>query len=135
MATRALLLDSGTTGFVSAATVWEIAIKVRAGKLRLTGGLREFLSEAFAGTGFDPLPIHAVHAERTAELPLHHHDPFDRLLVAQAQVERLSLVTADRQMLRYDVDVHWAGPGSGPRRGGEGIVAEPRRRRLGLAKQ
>lgn len=55
--------------------------------------------------GFVELPITAAHAERAAALPLHHQDPFDRMLVAQAQAERLTLVTADHQLSAYDVDI------------------------------
>jgi PIN domain nuclease of toxin-antitoxin system len=123
---RAILLDPETVGFVSAATVWELAIKIRLGKLTLLGGLLDALAESFRRLGFEPLPIHQVHAALTAELPLHHRDPFDRLLIAQAQAEGLSLVTADPLICRYDVDVVWAGRGSRPSAGGEGSVAEPR---------
>ena len=127
-AARTILLDAATEGYVSAVTIWEMAIKARMGKLRLKGGFREFISEAIVSTGFDRLSIHHTHAERTAELPLHHRDPFDRLLVAQAQVEGLSLLTADAQIFRYDVDLVWAGAGRAPRRESSGLVSESRPR-------
>jgi PIN domain nuclease of toxin-antitoxin system len=84
---------------VSAATFWEIAIKQALGKLDapddLPGQVRRL--------GFDLLPVTAEHAWRVRELPPHHRDPFDRLLIAQAQVERLPIVAADDFFERYDV--------------------------------
>lgn len=83
---------------VSAASVWEVAIKSSVGKLDLDP---QQLLAAIAETGFTELPITAGHAARTATLPWHHRDPFDRLLVAQALTEPLHLMTADRQLVRY----------------------------------
>jgi PIN domain nuclease of toxin-antitoxin system len=91
--------------FVSAASVWEIAIKRAAGKLTVPEGLSEQVEDA----GFEPLPIGFDHAERVAGLPLHHRDPFDRLLVAQAQVEGATIVTVDRSIRAYDMTVLPAG--------------------------
>jgi PIN domain nuclease of toxin-antitoxin system len=85
--------------FVSAATVWEIAIKRASGKLvfgRPAG-------KAIKDHGFLPIPITVEHAERAGGLPQLHRDPFDRLLVAQAQLEGLILATIDEQILRYQV--------------------------------
>lgn len=64
--------------------------------------------------GIIPLPIHHLHTLRAASLPLHHRDPFDRLLVAQAQVETLKLMTVDRQLARYDVEILWADQDADP---------------------
>jgi PIN domain nuclease of toxin-antitoxin system len=86
---------------VSAASVWEAGIKIRLGRLRLP----EPLAKGVAASGFAELPIRFAHAERAAELPGHHGDPFDRMLVAQAQVEGLTLVTHDRAIWQYDVPV------------------------------
>jgi PIN domain nuclease of toxin-antitoxin system len=61
-----------------------------------------------------PLPLYTHHALRVAELPLHHRDPFDRLLVAQAQMEGLPLMTADPKLAAYDVEIIWAGREEGP---------------------
>lgn len=83
---------------VSAASVWEVAIKSSVGKLDLEP---QQLLVAIAETGFTELPITADHAARTATLPWHHRDPFDRLLVAQALTEPLHLMTADRQLVPY----------------------------------
>ena len=85
--------------FVSAATIWEIEIKRTAGRLELPGSVVTHADEE----GFTPLPIMARHAAMAAALPTHHKDPFDRMLVAQASIERLTLVTADRDIARYDV--------------------------------
>jgi PIN domain nuclease of toxin-antitoxin system len=84
---------------VSAASVWEIAIKRRLGKLTAPPNLVETVS----GAGLQLLSISARHAEHVAELPDLHRDPFDRLLVAQARLEDLTIVTADEILGRYDV--------------------------------
>jgi PIN domain nuclease of toxin-antitoxin system len=85
--------------FVSAVTVWEIAIKRALGKLIFGRAL----GKAMEGHGFRPMPITVEHAEWAGTLPQVHRDPFDRLLVAQAQLEGLVLVTVDEQILRYQV--------------------------------
>ena len=85
----------------SAASVWEVSIKEMLGKLRVP----EPLSVVAAEEGFRPLPVTFEHAERLLDLPPHHRDPFDRMLVAQAQVEGLTIVTHDRQFDRYDVPI------------------------------
>ena len=85
----------------SAVTPWELGIKRSLGKLAYPDGLVTALSEA----GFSELPISAAHADRAPDLPLHHRDPFDRMLVAQAQLESLVLVSADRSLRPYDVEI------------------------------
>ena len=86
---------------VSAASVWEAGIKMRLGRLRLP----EPFAKGVADSGFSELPVRFAHAERAAELPGHHDDPFDRMLIAQAQVEGLTLVTQNRVIWQYDVPV------------------------------
>ncbi len=103
--------------YLSAASSWEIAIKTALGKLHLPEPPARYVPSRLAEQGIAPLPIEHVHALRTADLPRLHADPFDRLLVAQAQLERMTLLTADPQMLAYDVEVLWAGKGPPPRRG------------------
>ncbi len=88
---------------VSAASVWEIALKRSLGKLTIADGWARTLTQL----GFDPMPVTGIHAEAVERLPWHHRDPFDRLLVAQASVERCALVTADRRLAAYGVDVLW----------------------------
>lgn len=97
------LEDEENTVAISAASVWEIAIKRSLGKLTIKDGW----AAALRRLSFDPLPVTAIHAEAVERLPWHHRDPFDRLLVAQASVERLSLVTADERLGTYGVDVLW----------------------------
>lgn len=87
--------------FVSAITVWELGDKVAAGKLRLPVSV----PDAVDLHDFDRLAITVDHADRAARLPRHHRDPFDRLLIAQAQVEHLAIVTRDEAFDAYDVDV------------------------------
>lgn len=90
---------------LSAASAWEIAIKSSAGKLRLPARVEEYVPSRMRLTGTNPLSIIAAHALRVFELPLHHRDPFDRLLIAQAQLERIPIVTADPQFQPYEVDL------------------------------
>lgn len=94
---RQILLDAAAV-FVSAASVWEIAIKVRLGKLE---GDPHTFAAAISQSGFHELPISARHAARVYELPLYHRDPFDRLLIAQALSEPLRLLTADSVLCKY----------------------------------
>jgi PIN domain nuclease of toxin-antitoxin system len=88
---------------VSAASAWEIAIKSALGKLRLPGPLEPAVEES----GFSRLPIEFRHAAAVEALPPHHGDPFDRMLIAQALVEGLTLVTHDRHFDPYRVPVLW----------------------------
>ncbi|MGD0631696.1 MAG: type II toxin-antitoxin system VapC family toxin [Terracidiphilus sp.] len=84
--------------YVSSVTVWEIAIKVRIGKMNADPKQLVLLLES---AGFRELPVFSRHAVLVADLPLHHADPFDRLLVAQAMSEPLNLLTADTQLMQY----------------------------------
>jgi PIN domain nuclease of toxin-antitoxin system len=88
---------------VSAASIWEIAIKSRGGKLRLRDPLAAWLPEALAQRGIGALNVTIDHAIAVANLPDHHADPFDRLLIAQAQLEALTIVTSDTAFEDYDV--------------------------------
>lgn len=97
------LEDERNAVAVSAASVWEIAIKRSLGKLTVADGW----ARALARLGFDPMPVTAEHARAVEDLPWHHRDPFDRLLVAQAAVERCVLVSADRRLGRYPVEILW----------------------------
>ena len=90
--------------FVSAASAWEVAIKTAAGKIRLTAPF----ADGVAASGFVELPVTFVHAAAAGELPPHHRDPFDRMLIAQARVERLTLVSRDLQLEPYGGTIIWA---------------------------
>lgn len=92
------LIESADEIFVSAASIWEVAIKARLGRIEADP---TELAAAIEPSGFLELPITARHAAGVAHLALHHHDPFDRLLVAQALAEPLRLLTADEQLARY----------------------------------
>ena len=96
---RTALADERNRVVVSAASVWEISIKRMTGKLVF----RPDTLAAIASNGFETLDITPRHADTAGSLPLHHADPFDRLLVAQAMIEGLVLVTQDRQLLPYGV--------------------------------
>ena len=100
----AAAIASAAVVHVSVATVWEIAIKVASGKLRVPSGV----GAAILDSGFVPLDIAIAHAEAVATLPPHQGDPFDRLLAAQARHEGLRLVTHDRRMADYGIPVLWA---------------------------
>jgi PIN domain nuclease of toxin-antitoxin system len=98
--TLARLRDADSVMY-SAASAWEIAIKQSAGKLQPTQPLSVYARKARIGE----IPVTTRHAEIAGKLPLHHRDPFDRMLVAQAMVENLTLVTADRRLKDYDVPI------------------------------
>lgn len=93
---------------LSAASAWEIAIKHGLGKLPLPLPPEQYVPARMELSDTASLPVSAAHALRVASLPVHHRDPFDRLLLAQAQLERIPLVTADRQLAPYDVELIWA---------------------------
>ncbi len=92
---------------VSAASLWEIAIKVSSDKLVLPSAIDRYVPGRLAAYRFKTLPISGEHALRVASLPPIHRDPFDRLLVAQALVEDIPIVTSDPAIGRYDVETIW----------------------------
>jgi PIN domain nuclease of toxin-antitoxin system len=98
---RDAIADGRNMVFVSAVVIWEIRIKQALGKLQLPPDFREILD----GQAFDELSLTVDHAHRLAELPPHHRDPFDRMLVAQALAERLTIVTRDPEIARYPVRI------------------------------
>ncbi|MBK5222495.1 MAG: type II toxin-antitoxin system VapC family toxin [Acidimicrobiia bacterium] len=97
----AAISDGATLVAVSAASAWEIAIKRTAGRLEAP----DDLADALAINDFDALSISLDHALAAGALPMHHADPFDRMLIAQAQVEGLTVVTVDSRFSDYDVDL------------------------------
>ncbi len=103
---RRVLVDARTELVLSAASAWEIAIKVALGKLRLPCKVEEFVVTRARADRVALLPMTHLHVIEAAGLPLHHRDPFDRVLVAQARLERMPLLTADPLLAAYDVDLH-----------------------------
>lgn len=90
---------------LSAASVWEISIKAALGKLPLPLPASRYVPERMRTSGTEGLPIQLLHTAVAGELPLHHHDPFDRLLVAQSQILDIPLVTSDEQLSDYDAEI------------------------------
>jgi PIN domain nuclease of toxin-antitoxin system len=102
-AARDAISDRTNDVYVSSAVAWEIAIKAGRGKVQLPMGPAAFVPSRIAALGFTALPIALEHALAVAALPMTHADPFDRILIAQAQFEGLTLVTRDAAMLSYPV--------------------------------
>jgi PIN domain nuclease of toxin-antitoxin system len=98
-----LITDGSNQVLLSAAVVWEVAIKRSLGKLDAPGDFAATLM----GAGAQPLPIGVDHADAVGELPWHHRDPFDRLLIAQATIERAVLVSDDESLRPYGVPLVW----------------------------
>ncbi len=104
---RQIIGDGSNEMFFSAGSAWELAIKTRLGKLRLADDLERFIAVQLTVNAFQPLPVHISHALRVHSLPDHHRDPFDRILVAQAQMEKLPILSTDPLIAHYDVQVLW----------------------------
>jgi PIN domain nuclease of toxin-antitoxin system len=96
-----------TEVLVSVASAWEIAIKASIGRLDLEEPAEQYVPARLRRHGFAALPVELAHALRAGALPRHHGDPFDRLLIAQAQVEDLPIISADPLIGLYDVEVIW----------------------------
>lgn len=110
-ASQAALGDSTHSVFFSTASTWEIVIKAALGKLELPLPPSRYIPDRLAQLGHQSLPILQEHVLHLETLPLHHKDPFDRLLLCQAQVEDLVLITADRAFAAYGQALLWAGAG------------------------
>jgi len=93
--------------WISVAALWEIISKVQIGKLKLPVPVGNFLTAKLTANGVSVLPLTFDHVKRLEELPLHHRDPFDRILIAQSLEESLPLVTADPQFEKYPVKLIW----------------------------
>lgn len=104
----ALVADPENELLFSAASAWEIAIKYSLGKLPLPSAPADYVPDRMATSVVVALPVVHAHALEVAALPPHHRDPFDRLLIAQARLEQIPLLTADRQLEPYDVELRWA---------------------------
>ncbi|HMS40118.1 MAG TPA: type II toxin-antitoxin system VapC family toxin [Pyrinomonadaceae bacterium] len=93
--------------FLSVVTVWEFQIKITLGKFTINGGLKTAVEDEQKNNGFLILPVELAHALYLENLPLHHKDPFDRLPISQAIVENMTLVTADPEFAKYQVNLLW----------------------------
>lgn len=91
----------------SVASSWEIAVKVSIGKLELDKPIHRLFAEIIGGQGAKLLSVSHEHCSLLADLPLHHRDPFDRMLVVQARVEKAPILTADSKFSAYDVEILW----------------------------
>jgi PIN domain nuclease of toxin-antitoxin system len=99
-----ILRDPERRLLLSVASAWELAVKSARGRIRLTGGVARFVAEGCRRAGVDLLGVDLEHTAAVERLPHHHRDPFDRMLVAQAQVEGFALLTYDQALAAYDVD-------------------------------
>ncbi|RLB65546.1 MAG: type II toxin-antitoxin system VapC family toxin [Deltaproteobacteria bacterium] len=107
-ATRTIA-DSGHTVYLSTVSSWEMAIKIAVGKLQLPKPLGEMLPECLLADDMRTLALQHHHCFELQNLPMHHRDPFDRMLVAQARLEGMSIVTADAMLQRYEVELVMVG--------------------------
>jgi len=101
------LRDPSNAVVLSAATGWEISVKHSLGRLELPTPVTSFIARAAAEHALEILPITMAHAIRSGALPFHHRDPFDRLLIAQAEIERTPIVTPDRVYKKYGARILW----------------------------
>ena len=104
---QAAFLDSQNALYLSAASYWEICVKYALGKLGLQPDWPNLLEQEIAANQISWLPIEKDHCQALTELPILHRDPFDRILIAQAQCEGMTLLTADGQIQRYEVPTLW----------------------------
>jgi len=104
---KEIFLDSGNELFLSAVTGFEISVKYSLGKLHLTEPPKEFISNRIQANTLTELPISLNHTYASHNLPPHHKDPFDRLLVAQAMASQLPLLSPDVQLSAYDITRLW----------------------------
>ena len=103
---RRTIEDDETEFYLSAASVWEMAIKASLGRLTLPAPVEKYIAEKVV-SGVRILPIEWIHAAAVETLPFHHRDPFDRLLVAQSATEKMPIITADPIFSAYKVSVVW----------------------------
>ncbi len=104
---RAIIADGDNQIVVSAASVWEVAVKAAKGRIDLPSDLDAYVEDRLRRYRWAALPIDERHVVRAARLPMIHADPFDRMLVAQAQLEAMPILTTDAALTRYDVETIW----------------------------
>ena len=99
--------STDNTRFLSIASLWEISIKVALGRLEVPLPISTLVEEHVKGNHIEVLDIKANHLDKLLDLPQHHRDPFDRLMIAQAQVEQLCILSVDRHFSKYDIELLW----------------------------
>ena len=104
---RGIISDGENEIFISAVTGWEISIKAQIGRLKLPDEPQRFILEQLKINGMKSLPIEMRHALHVSTLPAYHQDPFDRILIAQAQMEDLPVLSADPEIGKYEVTIIW----------------------------
>ena len=104
---REAIADLDNEAFLSMASLWEIAVKINIGKLKLPQPFGALIPEQLMGNEIKMLPAELSHLTQYIDLPLHHRDPFDRLIIAQAQAEAMTVVSKDPLFERYEVDLLW----------------------------
>ncbi|MBA3924611.1 MAG: type II toxin-antitoxin system VapC family toxin [Nostocaceae cyanobacterium] len=104
---KSIITDQDNVLYLSAASAWEIVIKVRLGKLDLPEPPEIYIPSRLIINQFESLPIEIVHALQVINLPDLHRDPFDRIIIAQSQVEKMPILTVDSKITSYPVDVIW----------------------------
>lgn len=107
VAARSAIENGDHVKYISHASAWEMAIKMSLGKLRLPVPYADLFPSRLEAMGFEMLPINLAHFRALLTMPWHHRDPFDRLLIAQAQIEGLTLVTRDSHFAAYGVSILW----------------------------
>jgi len=104
---REIISDSANDIYLGAGSVWELAIKTRAGKLALDGELESFVGKHLQSNSFQMLPITLPHAAKVQKLPNKHRDPFDQMLAAQSLVEGMPLISKDQIIAGFGAEVVW----------------------------
>ncbi len=106
---REILANGKEEIYLSAASSWELSIKMRLGKLNFPGPPAQVVPAFMAKQGLLSMAVTHLHAVKVYDLPAHHSDPFDRLIIAQAMVEEMTVLTSDRIFEKYPIDVVWCG--------------------------
>ena len=104
---KSIIKDSKNEIFFSAASAWEIAIKMKLNRLRIKGNLEPFIIEQLSTNNIVPLSITIYHSLYIEQLPQIHKDPFDRIIIAQSIVENLQLISTDKNIRKYNIKVVW----------------------------
>jgi len=104
---KLIIKDSKNEIFFSAASAWEMAIKIKLNRLKIKGNLESFIVEQLSANNILPLSITISHSLYTERLPQFHKDPFDRIIIAQSIVENLQLISTDKDIRKYNVKLVW----------------------------